>query len=106
MHPYKTLNLSPESDSDSDFNSETIRQAYLDAVLLHPPESDPIGFKRINDAYEQIKTEELRVSREIRVGVPGTYHFSSPKEAAIAFLKADLDPAPPSEEAFYTFLKS
>ena len=100
MDPYKTLNLSLKSDS------QMIRQAYLDAVLLHPPESDPTGFKRINDAYEQIKTEELRIGRQIKVGLSSSYTFSSPKEAAIAFLKSDIDPAPPSEEEFYTFLKS
>lgn len=100
MDPYSTLNVSLDADS------ATIRKAYLAAIRRHPPESDPAGFRVINEAYEQIKTEELRLMREI--GGPGSKGATcaSPLEAAQIFFKTDLDPAPPSEEEFLKFLKS
>jgi curved DNA-binding protein CbpA len=100
MHPYKTLNVSLSDDS------ETVRKAYLYAVRSHPPESDPVGFQRINEAYELIKTEDSRLKREIGIKPSKSTHLSSPMEAAVAFLKSDVDPTPPEEDAFYTFLRS
>lgn len=100
MHPYQTLHVTLDDDS------ETIRQAYLDAVRRHPPESDPEGFRLINDAYELIKTEDARLSREIGGKISGSTILASPMEAALMFFKADLDPKPPAEADFYTFLRS
>lgn len=103
MHPYKTLNVGLNDDN------ETIRMAYLQAVRMHPPEADPAGFKAVNDAYEQIKSEDVRLGLEIggrfAESIP-SLHLSTPMEAAVAFLNADVSPKPPTEEDFHTFLKS
>ena len=100
MHAFHTLKVSPSD------NSETIRQAYLDAIRRHPPESDPKAFKRITHAYEQIDTEEKRIRLTNGLLSNSAEHFDSPMEAVAEFLKADLDPSPPSEEQFYKFLQS
>ena len=100
MDPYQTLCVRLEADS------ATIREAYLAAIRRHPPESDPEGFRVINEAYESIKTEDLRLMREI--GAPGIPRSgcASPLEAAQIFFKTDLNPAPPGEKEFLNFLKS
>lgn len=100
MHPYQTLRVNLNDDSD------TIRQAYLDAIRRHPPESDPESFSLINDAYELIKTEDSRLTREIGSHISGSIALATPIEAALTFFKADLDPTPPTEADFYTFLRS
>jgi len=100
MHPYRTLQVTLDDDS------ETIRQAYLAAIRLHPPESDPDGFRRVNDAYDLIKTEDARLKREIGLKVSSTSMPDSPMEAALAYFNAGIDQKPPAEEAFYTFLQS
>jgi curved DNA-binding protein CbpA len=100
MHPYQTLHVTLDDDSD------TIRQAYLDAIRRHPPESDPDGFRLINDAYELIKSEDSRLTREIGANGSGRTILASPMEAALIFFNADVDPKPPVEADFYTFLRS
>lgn len=100
MHPYKTLNVSLDADSES------IRRARLDAIRRHPPESDPETFNLINQAFDQINTEDKRIKREIGANKKNLPHFDSPLEAVVTFLQADIHPSPPSEEDFYTFLHS
>ena len=98
MHPYRTLQVGLDDDS------KTIRQSYLNAIRRHPPESDPEGFRLINDAYDLIKTEDARLMREIGKNA-STAYLDSPKAAALAFFQADIDQVPPAEELFYTFLQ-
>ena len=99
MHPYRTLQVALDDDS------ETIRQSYLNAIRRHPPESDPEGFRLINDAYDLIKTEDRRLMREIGLKTSTSY-LDSPMGAALAYFQAEIDQVPPAEEAFYTFLQS
>jgi len=100
MQPYKTLNVSLDADS------ETIRQARMDAIRQHPPESDPDTFNLINLAFDQIDTEDKRIKREIGAAPKERHHMESPLEAFVAFLQADIHPFPPAEDDFYNFLKS
>ncbi len=100
MHAFQTLKVSPSD------NSQTIRRAYLDAIRRHPPESAPQAFKRITHAYEQIDTEEKRIKLTNGLLSTPADHFHSPMEAVAEFLKADIDPTPPTEEQFYKFLQS
>jgi hypothetical protein len=83
-----------------------VRQAYLAAIRRHPPERDPERFRLINQAYAAIESEDDRLKREI--GLPGARldSFDSPLEALAAFWKADLDPRPPGEEDFHSFLRA
>lgn len=100
MHPYRTLNVPLGAGSDE------IRQAYLDSIRKHPPERDPEAFRRIQLAYSQIETEDLRIRRELSMEDSGTDVFDTPREAIAAFFRAGIDPEPPAEEQFYRFLRA
>jgi DnaJ-class molecular chaperone len=54
MNPYLVL------DVPAGANDQTIRQAYLKAVKESPPESNPIRFQEVSQAYENIKDQESR----------------------------------------------
>lgn len=45
---------------DPDATGAEIRRAYLDKVREHPPERDPEGFKRVREAYEQLRSPRKR----------------------------------------------
>ena len=53
--PFEILNVPEDADN------RMIKKAYLDAVRQFPPEHDPVQFKRIRWAYEQIATVEDRI---------------------------------------------
>ncbi len=53
---YLVLGLSPDA------SDRQVRDRYLELVKMCTPESDPDGFRRINDAYEAIKTQRLRIA--------------------------------------------
>lgn len=53
-NPYQVLGI------DRDAPQGDIRKAYFRLVREHPPETDPEGFKRIREAYERLKSEEVR----------------------------------------------
>lgn len=100
MHPYQTLQVTLDDDS------ETIRQAYVDAIRRHPPESDPESFRLINEAYKLINTEDARLTREIGSSSSSSTVLGSPMEAALALFKSNIDPKPLAETDFYAFLRS
>lgn len=52
--PYKVLGI------DRDAPQGEIRKAYFQLVREHPPETDPEGFKQIREAYERLKSEDVR----------------------------------------------
>ena len=58
MNPYFVLQI------PHDANDETVRKAYLKAVQIATPESDPSRFKEISQAYEKIKSKEDRLQYE------------------------------------------
>ena len=58
MNPYFVLQV------PNDANDATVRKAYLEAVQIATPESDPTRFKEISEAYENIKTQEKRYRYE------------------------------------------
>lgn len=47
---------------DATADDEQVRAAYLAAVRRSPPDRDPEGFRRIRDAYEAVRDEELRLA--------------------------------------------
>ncbi len=57
--PYYTLNVD-YSASDTE-----IRQAYLNAIRLCPPDKDPKQFNAIRQAYEKISDEKKRIAYEL-----------------------------------------
>jgi curved DNA-binding protein CbpA len=40
---------------DAEEDAAAIKRAYRRAVLQHPPDTDPDGFRRIRDAYELLR---------------------------------------------------
>lgn len=54
MYPFAVLGVS------ADAGDEAIRAAYVRKVKVFPPDADPERFKEISNAYEKIKTAELR----------------------------------------------
>jgi curved DNA-binding protein CbpA len=57
--PYADLGLA-QAATDAE-----IKQAYFAQVRLHPPETDPQGFKRIRAAYERLRTPEKRLETDM-----------------------------------------
>ena len=52
--PYNTLGVAHTATADE------IKQAYFAQVRQHPPERDPVMFKKIRAAYDQLKTPDKR----------------------------------------------
>lgn len=65
VYPYAVLGLDTELVSD-----EEVRNAYLERVRVHPPETDPDQFQIIHAAYEAIQTEQKRLLRRYDQPVP------------------------------------
>ncbi len=63
LTPYLVLGLPTDADDD------TIRQRYLALVKLHTPESDPVQFRRISEAYEAIRDERRRIELSLFGGM-------------------------------------
>ena len=57
--PFAVLGLDDTADD------ETIRTAYLQALRASPPDRDPEGFRRIRDAYEQLRDSERRLASRL-----------------------------------------
>ena len=81
--PYAVLEIS------SSASMEEIKQAYFAQVRAHPPESDPVVFKRVRAAYERLKTLELRLETDMLLFQDWTEPLLSPPEP----LELKLDPA-------------
>jgi DnaJ-class molecular chaperone len=52
-------------DLPHDASEEEIRQAYLQKVKKYTPEKDPIQFRKITEAYENIKNERIRIHNQL-----------------------------------------
>lgn len=57
--PFEILNI-PERCTD-----EEVKAAYLERIRQYPPERFPEQFKKINAAFEQVKTERNRIAARI-----------------------------------------
>ena len=57
--PYLVLGIAPSAPA------EEIKQAYFTQVRAHPPERDPVVFKQIRAAYDQLKTPEKRFETDM-----------------------------------------
>lgn len=69
MDPYEILGISTAADDNA------VRKAYLELVRQSPPDTAPEIFKKINNAYEQLKDEKSRLKyflfdREIPADTP------------------------------------
>lgn len=57
--PREVLGVAPDA------SEEEVRRAWLDAVKSHPPDRDPEGFRRIQAAFDELKTPESRWERRL-----------------------------------------
>lgn len=87
MNPYSVLGVPREADD------ACIRQAYLDAVKRHGPETDPGQFKIVSAAYQAIGREDDRIRMEL-FGTDATANSPLPVFLAEALAGARLNPMP------------
>jgi hypothetical protein len=52
-------------DLPHDSTEDEIRQAYLDNVRKYPPEKDPQRFRKLTQAYENIKNNRVRIYNQL-----------------------------------------
>jgi len=52
-------------DLPTDASEEDIRQAYLQKVKKYTPEKDPKQFRKITEAYENIKNKRTRIHNQL-----------------------------------------
>lgn len=74
--PFRVLGVSRDADT------ATIKQAYFALVREHPPERDPVQFKRVRAAYEQLRDPQQRVAATMQLLRPwqsGTRQRRSPR---------------------------
>ena len=53
-HPFITLGLK------EDASKEQVREAYLNKIRQHPPESDSVEYQELNQAYSALKDDVER----------------------------------------------
>ncbi len=58
--PYTILGLERQKVSDED-----VRQAYINAIRLCPPENNADAFQRVQAAYDAIKTKRQRIKHDL-----------------------------------------
>lgn len=59
IDPFTILNVDREADDDS------VKRAYLAAIKVHSPETDPEGFQRCRQAYEKIADQRVRLKHDL-----------------------------------------
>lgn len=64
--PYLILGVSEDADD------EAIAAAYLAGIKRSPPERDPERFQALRRAYEQLRTQKLRIAYELFTTTPPT----------------------------------
>jgi curved DNA-binding protein CbpA len=96
MNPYRMLGVqSTAGDAD-------IRRAYLDALKVASPDSDPERFAALNRAYECIKDEKQRFMYAIKnMECPG----DSPLDALMRNSRLQGTPRPLKLDAMKQFLR-
>lgn len=54
MNPYLILDVPDDADD------EAIRRSYLTQLRRHSPDTDPVGFRRVQAAYQSIRDIDAR----------------------------------------------
>lgn len=85
LDPYLVLGLTETAVDD-----EQVRQAYIQAVRLNPPEQSPEAFARISEAYQQVRTEESRLRHRFCGPYPRTW------EQALEMIPNEADTSLPA----------
>jgi curved DNA-binding protein CbpA len=97
MNPYLVLNVPLKADD------KTIRKAYLEAVKVASPDTNPKRFQALSEAYEKIKDESSRQQYYLfNRACPG----DSPLDAFIRFAQLRPKTKPLPVEAMKEFLRA
>lgn len=59
LNPYHVLGVEPNA------TEAEIKKAYFQLIRKHTPERDPERFKRIREAYEQLRSVEVRSKTDV-----------------------------------------
>jgi hypothetical protein len=73
------LSLAPGEE-----DAAAIKRAYRRAVLAHPPDTDPEGFRRIRDAYELLRDPWTRLDALLVSPLPMAAPPAAPSEIPAA----------------------
>jgi len=87
--PFEILGVSPDADD------ETIRRAYLEGVREFPPDRDPGRFRRIREAYDQLRDARSRLRHAL---------FHLPELEALQVFAHRLHPRRPTLPQFRKML--
>ena len=97
MNPYLVLGVPPEADDLQ------VRQAYLEAIRVATPDTQPRRFQDLSEAYTSIKDEASRLRYLLfNRDVPG----DSPLDAFIRCARWQAKPKPLPFESMKAFLRS
>ena len=97
MNPYLVLGVPRDADD------QAIRRAYLAGLKDATPESNPVQFKALAAAYEQIKDEPSRHRHEL---FDTTSPGDSPLDVFLSHVQHGPRPAPLSFEAMKEMLRA
>ncbi len=59
MNPFEILGITADADDT------TVREAYLAKLRFFPPDKDPKGFTRLQEAFQAVQTEEKRLAASL-----------------------------------------
>ncbi|RRR71241.1 MAG: hypothetical protein EI684_11895 [Candidatus Viridilinea halotolerans] len=62
--PYTILGVSRDASADE------VKRSYFTLVRANPPERNPVEFKRIRAAYEQLRDPEQRIATDMQLLQP------------------------------------
>ena len=97
MNPFLILGVPPDADD------QWIRQAYLEAIKVATPDTDPQRFRLISSAYEKIKDE---ASRNQFILFDRECPADTPWHAYLQYVRWCVKPQPLPFEAMKKYLRS
>ncbi len=89
LNPYQVLGV------DQGATEAEIKKAYFQLIRQHSPERDPEQFKRIRQAYEQVRSAEARSKADVHsFNDPfGEFNFTALEQRLHFDLSVAVDPA-------------
>ena len=88
LNPYNVLGVPPDA------TEAEIKKAYFQLIREHPPEHDPEQFKRVRQAYEQLRSADVRSKTDVHTFTDpfGAFDWDAVKGRLQLDLKMELDP--------------
>jgi curved DNA-binding protein CbpA len=88
LNPYHVLGVS------QDATEAEIKKAYFQLIRKHTPEHDPERFKRIREAYEQLRSADVRSKTDVHTFTDpfGEFDLAAVERRVKFDLSVTLDP--------------